>query len=68
MEISNISDIQFYYSIINHKNNIMAPSKDKSIITWIKNKINNEYQINKIIKNVHNFIYVKKVIYNSNVI
>ena len=64
IEISNNSNIQFSYSDIYDENNFVTSSKDKSIITWIKNKNNNIYQMNKIINNAHNDS-INKVIYNS---
>ena len=64
IEISNNSNIKLSYSDIYDENNFVTSSKDKSIIIWIKNKTNNQYQINKIINNAHNDS-INKVIYTS---
>ena len=56
IEISKNSNIWFSYSDHIYNENNLIYSKDKSIIKWIKNKKNNEYQINKIIIKIYMFI------------
>ena len=52
------------YIDIYDENIFVTCSYDNNIKTWIKNKNNNEYSINKIINNpLNNYTY--KVIYNS---
>ena len=63
--IQNAHDSYINYVEVKDENNFITCSFDKSIILWNKN--NNEFKINKIIKNAHNDS-IMKVIYCSKII